>query len=832
MRQLNSDDMEKKHFEQSTTDSTVEVAVALQPTPPLRKLVPHEAEVVPTPLIPTSMNEPAGLYRSSTRYRAPTSLSNRPSRTQVHSRPVVPGAGMPTAYQLLRAQRHKKVLLRHLSRKHMRVGRVEEQRESNRFWNSLVIVFVAIATVLLTVTGGVAYAAFVFYTDTHNQYTSQILDLHSLMPGDNLKMYDRNGVLIGQDTEGGIKTAEPLKQISPFLINATVDIEDKTFWTNQGVDMTRIIQSAIDDLRNNRVVAGGSTITQQLIKNLILTKDQNFQRKLQEVALVPDVNSRYSKSDILEMYLNSNNYGEMAYGPEAAAQIYFGLNDQGDKSAASQLDLAQAATLAGIPNGPTAFDPLQHPQAAFARFQTVLNAMLSNGDITEVQRQNALNEAQQPDFFKKTTTLVNRAPHFYYFILDQLKQQYHITDEQQLAMSDMKVYTTLDINLQDKIQKIAQDQIASLTGLNVTNAAEVLIDFHTGAIISMLGSIDYYNTAKGGQVNVALAYRQPGSSFKPYVYVAAFSNGISPGQGVADTPLSIAMQGEVYTPQDADGKTHGQMTIRCALQNSFNIPAVRTLQYVGIDNAMQMAKNMGITYYTGTPGYSLVLGGLGVRLLDHTSAYGTFANAGVHVPYYGVEKVVFASTNHIDQHQPDPGTRVISTQLAYMMTNVLSDNVARTHEFGKCSMLYLFSNSQSDCYAGNPGTIRPSATKTGTTNDFRDNLEVGYTTDYVMGVWAGNNDNSPMKTVIGVTGAGPIWHYSMLAAEEGHPINDFTNPGGLQKATVKYPDGVRSTDLFLQGQDPQKAASNPANRILAPAGSGGTGTPWCPDFSY
>ena len=224
--------------------------------------------------------------------------------------------------------------------------------------------------------------------------------------------------------------------------------------------------------------------------------------------------------------------------------------------------------------------------------------MLNNHDITSAQMAAAINEAQQPDFFKSSPSLVNRAPHFYFFILDQLKQQYHMTD-QQIAMSDMKVYTTLDITLQDKIQKIAQDQIAALAGLNVTNAAEVLIDFHTGAIISMLGSIDYNNTAIDGQVNVALTYRQPGSSFKPYVYVTAFADGISPGQGIADEPLTISLPGETYTPQDADGQSHGQMTIRCALQNSFNIPAVRTLQYVGINNAMQTAQNMGITSYTG-----------------------------------------------------------------------------------------------------------------------------------------------------------------------------------------------------------------------------------------
>jgi membrane peptidoglycan carboxypeptidase len=871
-----SDGMEKNYSEQSINDDTIEVKAAIlehtekiirspsKPTTPssafreaeegslntsnnhnsneqghqnddpqktvsLAELVPFTPE--PTqPLTSNGLDKPVRQRRSRALQRDHTHASNWSTRPFAS---IVPSVRTTATLGMLRAQQHKKLQRRHLSRKRMRQSRVKVQRISNRFWITMITIIMLILIPILSVAGGGAYTAYSFYAETQNQYSPQVHDLHDLMPGDNLKVYDRSGILVGQDLAEGMKTEEPFNQISPWLISATVDTEDKGFWINPGIDVTRIIQAAVDDLRSNRIVAGGSTITQQLIKNLILTRDQNIQRKLQEVALVPDINSHYTKSDILEMYLNSCNYGEMAYGPEAAAMVYFGLEDKGDKSAASQLDLAQAATLAGIPNSPSAYDPLMHPETAFARLKVVLNAMLNSHSITKVQELDALNEAQQPDFFKTSSQLVNRAPHFYYFILDQLKQQYHMTD-QQIAMSDMKVYTTLDINLQDKIQKIAQDQIASLAQLNVTNAAEVLIDFHTGAIISMLGSIDYNNTAIDGQYNAALAYRQPGSSFKPYVYVAAFGNGISPGQGIADEPLNIRVSDtETFSPQDADGKFHGQMTIRCALQNSFNIPAVRTLQYVGIDKAMEIAKNMGVASYTGTPGYSLVLGGLGVRLLDHTSAYGTFANGGVHVPYYGIEKIVFASTNRVDQHKTDPGTHAISAQQAYMMTDVLSDNTARSHEFGKCSMLYLFSNSQNDCYAGNPGSIRPSASKTGTTNDFRDNLTMGYTTDYVMGVWAGNDNNSPMNTVLGVTGAAPIWHYGMLAAEEGHPISNFTNPGGLQKVTVTYPDRVHSTDLFLQEQDPKQATTNPANfQYFAPRNTGGVGKPWCPDFSY
>jgi membrane peptidoglycan carboxypeptidase len=807
-----------------------------QKTALLSELAPFtsdDAALLPTQsLTSEASREPVRSHESPRLQREHINLSNLPTRALVPLAPVGTSVRTPATLQALKAQRHKKLLLRHLSRKHMRQDRIDEKRESKRFWGSIMAIIAIVTTLFLSIATGGTYAAYSFYTTTQEQYNAKILDLHALMPGDNLKMYDRNNILIAQDTSEGVKTEVAYKDISPFLVKATIDIEDKGFWDNAGIDVTRIIQSALDDLRSDRVVAGGSTITQQLIKNLILGQSQTLQRKFAEISLIPDVNSHYTKTDILEMYLNSNNYGELAYGIDAAATVYFGLEDQGNKSAASQLDLAQAAMLAGIPNSPSAFDPLKHPRAAFTRFKLVLDAMVNNKDITVVQKLDAIKEAQKPDFFKTSASFFNRAPHFYFFILDQLKAQYHLT-EKQIAMSDMKVYTTLDITLQDKIQKFAQEQIAELEAqnLNISNSAEVLIDFHTGAIISMLGSIDYYSTAIDGQYNVALAYRQPGSSMKPYVYVAAFSEGISPGQDVADEPLTIALPGENFTPQNADQKFHGQMTIRCALQNSLNIPAVRALQYVGIDAAMQTAKNMGITSYKGYAGYSLVLGGLEVRLVDHTSAYGTFANEGVHVPHYGIEKVVFASTGKVDQHKQDPGTRAISPQQAYMMTNVLSDNVARTPEFGRCSMLSLFSNSQSECYAGNPGVIRPSAAKSGTTNNFRDNWTMGYTTDYVMGVWSGNNDNSPMNTVVGVTGAAPIWRYGMLVAEENHPISNFANPGGIKIETVAYPGGVRSTDLYLQGQNPRQAASNSANQILSPKGSGNKGGTFCPSSS-
>ncbi len=587
--------------------------------------------------------------------------------------------------QSRRHRRHRKIILRHLSRKHLRLARKQKHQEVKHFWITISSISFAFLAILLSLTGAGAFAAYRFYSQTQQQYTGAVLTLHDLMPKDNLKMYDSKGVLIAQLIDEGIHTAVTYQDISKNLVNATVATEDKSFWSNQGIDLTRIIQAAIDDLRSGHVVAGGSTITQQLIKNLVVGNENTVARKLQEIVLVPELNNLYSKTDIMEMYLNSIYYGEQAYGIDAAASVYFGLVDQPGKPASKQLDIAQAAMLAGIPASPDAFDPLDHSQAALNRFETVLSLMQRNGYIDRTDYINAIEEAQQPHFFKRPATLINRAPHFAEFVYSQLEQTFHMT-RQQLSRSDMIVHTTLDIALQDKIQKIAQSHIAELRSAhNLNNAAEVLIDYHTGAIRSLLGSIDYNDKSIDGQYDVATqGYRQPGSSFKPFVYVTAFEQGTSPGQAISDEPTTISTPGSspsTFTPTNYDLSYHGHMTIRCALQNSLNVPAVRTLEHVGIEQAMEMADNMGITSYNGTPGYSLVLGGLGVHLLDETSAYGTFADGGVHVPYYAIDEVVMASTHQTYGHPTNHGERKISPQLAYMMTNVLSDNTSRLPEF-------------------------------------------------------------------------------------------------------------------------------------------------------
>src|SRR6266568_5565261 len=405
----------------------------------------------------------------------------------------------------LRKQQLRKIALRRYSRNQLRAARTRERRANRRLWISIACTSLVLLVVFLSVGSTAGYVGYHFVHTTQNTFQHRVVTLPDLLPLDNLKMYDSKGVLIDQLADNGIHTSVTFDQVAPIMVDATVATEDRNFWSNQGIDVVGIIRAFLANLQSGRVVEGGSTITQQLIKNLIVGDQPTVVRKLEEIVLAPQVNNDYTKENILTMYLNSIYYGNQAYGIDAAASVYFGLQDKPGHSAAAQLDLAQSAMLAGLPSNPTFFDPLAHPQAAMKRF------------------------------FKPAAALHNRAPHFANFVLAQLQKMFHIKNPGDLSRSGMVVYTTLDISLQNKIQKIMQQHIAELRDAHhLTNAAEVMIDFHTGAITSMLGSIDYNNAAIDGQFDVTQAYRQPGSSFKPYVYVTAFQQGASPAQAIDD----------------------------------------------------------------------------------------------------------------------------------------------------------------------------------------------------------------------------------------------------------------------------------------------------------
>ncbi len=683
---------------------------------------------------------------------------------------------------------------RHLKRKNLRASNLRYaaiDRLSTK-WTMLPMAFSTMIVVLISATILVSLTAVI--NATQQRYGQQVTTLQDILPKDSLKMYDAHGTMIYQMLSQGLQTTVPLEHISPYLQKAEIAIEDHTFMTNPGYDITGIVRAALSDMSSGHIVAGGSTITQQLIKNAIVGNQDTVARKLQEIVLAPAITRYYTKQQILAMYLNTTYYGEQAYGADAAAFTYFNLQDTPTATAASQLDIAQAAMLAGIPSAPIGRDPFLHPHAAFLRIQDVLSQMYLQNYITHQQELTAVQEASQPNFLHHGIINNGLAPHFVSYALGELAQELHVKPDE-LARAGLVVSTTLDLPLQNQVLKIAQQHIAALAQTHhMSNAAEVLIDFHNGDIRVLLGNIspatDDFNVATQG-------YRQPGSSFKPFIYATAFGQGISPGTVVDDAPLVVPLCCGLppYIPNNYDLRYHGFVTYRYALQNSFNIPAVKLLMQTGVDASLHTAQTMGITSYQGTPNYTMVLGSLGVHLLDETSAYGAFANGGVHVPPHTVDSVRDI-TGHVIFRFPVQGQRVLSKQVAYMITDVLSDNNARTYEFGKCSSLYLYNNTQTQCYQGNPGLVRPAAVKTGTSNNFRDNWTVGYTSDYVMGVWAGNNDNSAMVNITGVDGAAPIWHDSLLLAEQGRPVTAFANPGGLVKRTISY-GSVVTTDWYL-----------------------------------
>lgn len=691
---------------------------------------------------------------------------------------------------------------RHMKRKNLHRSNLHYAR-ADRFGTRWSLLPLALSTLALLIIVGTFFAVYTaFATAVNQRYESELVTLNDLLPRDSLRMYDEYGTLIYEAIDQGLQISEPLNAISPTLVNAEIAIEDQTFWTNTGYDITGIVRAALANLSSGRIVAGGSTITQQIIKNGIVGDRDTVIRKLEELILAPQATRYYTKQQIMDMYLNTTYYGNQAYGAEAAAFVYFGLQDTPQATAARQLDIAQAAMLAGIPQNPSLYDPYLNPKVTFARMQAVLNQLVVQKYITVAQQKAALAEVQRPHFLKHAVINNTLAPHFEAYTLSELSTLLNVKVPE-LSRSGLVVSTTLDLPLQNRILQIARTNVKALAGPHhLTNAAEVLLDVHSGAIRVLLGNIDPKNRTYG-QFDVATqGYRQPGSAFKPFIYATAFAKGFSPGMPVLDTHTSFPMCCGLpwYTPNNYDNSYHGLLSARAALQNSFNIPAVKVLYRTGVDASLQTAQVMGIDHYDGIPNYTMVLGTLGVHLLDITSAYGTFANGGIHVPAHAVARISDTWGKTILQFDTG-GKHVISPQVAFLMTNVLSDNQARTFEFGACSNLYLYSNTQAQCYAGHPGTVYPSAVKTGTSQNFADNWTIGYTTDYVMGVWAGNNDNSPMQDVIGVTGAGPIWHQGMLLAEQelGQAPVNFVAPDGVVKRTIHYPEGLTTSDWYIKG---------------------------------
>lgn len=638
------------------------------------------------------------------------------------------------------------------------------------------------------------------------------------------RIYDRNGNLIYEiiDPNAGRRTYVPLDEISPYLIAATISTEDKDFFTNPGFDPWGIVRALWQNYTSGKVVSGASTITQQLARTLLLSPEERTEistrRKAREIVLAAEITRKYSKNEILELFLNENNYGNLAYGIEAAAETYF-------NTTADQLDLAQSSFLSGLPQAPAIYDIYTNREGSLLRQLDVLNLMYQlsteRSCITTIATQTpicvsldeAVFAAQATENYEfKQRFFSMPYPHWVNYIRMQLEKQF---DAQTIYRSGFKVFTTLDPDLQEYAQASLADQINSLSANDATNGAVIAMRPNTGEIMAMVGSADFFNEEISGQVNMALSPRQPGSSIKPLTYVAAFEKGWTPSTLIWDVPSEFPPSGDPadtrtpYEPVNYDSKFHGPVLLRTALGSSYNIPAVKTLDYVGIyddpstpekDGLIAFAERLGISTFTRDDyGLSLTLGGGDVSLLELTNAYAIFANAGASVTPYAILRIEDHEGNVVFEHVPQESEQIIDDDHAFLISDILSDNSARAPAFGSSSILKLpFS----------------AAVKTGTTNDYRDNWTVGYTPDIAVGVWIGNADYTSMKNISGVSGAGPLWNGVMQWAINNYHdgvSTRFYRPESVEEHTICRVSGtkpsdkcsLRRTEVYAGGQPPK-----------------------------
>ncbi len=606
--------------------------------------------------------------------------------------------------------------------------------------------------------------------------STQILDREGRV------LYDPAGLT------GGRHAYVPLSEIPDLLEQAVVATEDASFYTNPGVDLPAIARAAVTNAWSGELQSGGSTITQQLARNLYFGAGERASasplRKAKEAVLALRLERSFSKDQVLEMYLNRVYFGNLAYGVEAASRTYFGKGVR-------DLDLAESAFLAGLLQAPASYDPFTRFDAAKARQAVVLGRMAAEGYISDAEAAAAREEA----LALNTRPFPIEAPHFVAWVLDQLPA---VVGADGLSASGLRVYTSLDLDLQRSAQRTVAWRVGELEDRHVTNGAVVAIDPATGEVLAMVSSADYFDEEIDGAVNVALAERQPGSAIKPVIYAEALESGFTPATPLLDVPTSLSTQtGDPYTPDNYDATFHGVVPLREALASSYNVPAVRVLAAVGVERALEMGRRLGLTTLRDPSRYdlSLTLGGAEVRLLDLTAAYAALANGGSRVTPVAILRVEDSEGNVLYQAPTQRGTRVLSQQTAYLLTDILSDNDARAPGFGYESPLKLG---------------RPAAVKTGTTTDFRDNWTVGYTPDIAVGVWVGNADNSPMRGVSGVDGAAPIWRDVMDAALRTKPVRGFTEPEGIVRAEVCLPSGLlptpycqrRRVEVFAEGTVP------------------------------
>ena len=631
-------------------------------------------------------------------------------------------------------------------------------------------------------------------------------------------IYDREGRLLYEiiDPQAGKHDPLTLDDIPPYLQQAVIATEDATFYRNPGFSPRGIVRAFLLNLRSGHIVAGGSTITQLLVRNLIFPVDERYEqtlrRKVREATLATRLTLHYSKDEILALFLNQVYWGNFAFGLEAAAQAYFGVP-------ASELDLAQSALLAGILQSPYMHNPLENLDSAKARQRVVLDLMDRRGYITPAQADLAAGEKLH---FAAAPFHVE-APHFAMHVAGILEGELGL---ERMRQGGLRIHTTLDLDMQRAAEVIIRRRLVELnrddgSGLarRVDNAALVAIDPRSGEILALVGSPDYFEPRISGAVNAALALRQPGSSLKPITYAAAFEEDYTPATMILDVRTTFTtLEGLPYIPQNYDLTFHGPVLAREALASSFNVPAVIVLDHIGVRRLAELSSQFGITTFESAERYglSLTLGGGEVRLLELTTAYAGLAAGGRRVEPIAIRRVDDDEGNRLREWEGGPTARIISPQTAYLITDILSDNQARVAGFGERSWLNL---------------SRPAAAKTGTTTDWRDNWTIGYTPDLVAGVWVGNADNEPMVGVSGVSGAGPIWHDFMEEMHGGEPVGKFERPAGLVEEVVCSVSGLlpnpdcphTRVELFVAGTEPTEQCTM-HQRVAIDRDTGGLAT--------
>lgn len=638
------------------------------------------------------------------------------------------------------------------------------------------------------------------------------------------RILSKDGEVLFRIYDNENRTIIPLSEMPPEVIFSTIAIEDKDFFKHSGFSISGIIRAAVANTKGEKI-QGGSTITQQLVKNRLLSTERTWTRKIRELILSIMVEDKYTKEQILEMYLNQVAYGGSTYGIEEAAQRYFGKS-------ARELNLAEASLLAGLPKAPSVYSPFgANPELAFLRQEEVLRRMQEDGYISSEQAEAAINHP-----LKLQRDVIDiKAPHFVMYVRKLLADMF---GEEMLQHGGLIVRTTLDLPLQERSQEIVTQEVDKLAQLKVTNGAALITNPKTGEVLAMVGSRDYFDFEHDGQVNVALRPRQPGSSIKPLTYALAIEKGATPLTVIEDSPVTYQVAGSPpYSPKNYDGTYHGRVTLREALASSYNVPAVKMLAGIGVSTMLDRGAEMGITTWGDRSrfGLSLTLGGGEVLMTDMAALYGVLANGGNKVPLDPILEVTdykgevlyrnecaLDGINCVEAQVLDPST-------AYTITHILSDNNARTPAFGPFSTLYI--------------PNQEVAVKTGTTNNLRDNWTIGYTTDRVVAVWVGNNDNTPMSYVAsGITGASPIWNSLMRLQLNNQNPHVFPVPDTVTIASVCFgPEGIncgectsRRKEVFAkdkipsraclsptaQGQEEATRSGQPQNRIPVPREAG------------